>query len=53
MILSDNALANLTGLISFLVENIAVGMIVSTSGLGMPGLQGNFIIADVDDGLQK
>ena len=53
MILSDNALANLPGIISFLVENIAVVMIVSTSGLGMPGLQGSFKLADVDDGLQK
>ena len=44
---------NLPGIISFLVKNIAVGMIVSTSGLEMPGLQGNFKFADANDGLQK
>ena len=53
MVLSDTALINLQGIISFLVKNIAVGMIVSTSGFGMPGLQGSFKFADADDGLQK
>ena len=53
MILSDNALANLPGIISFLVEKTAVGMIVTTSGLGMPGLQGNFVLTDVDESFQK
>ena len=46
MVLSDTALTNLPVIISFLVKNIAVGIIVSTSGLGMPGLQGNFKFAD-------
>ena len=53
MVLSDTALTNLSGIISFLVKNIAVGMIVSTSELGMPGLQGSYKFADADDGLQK
>ena len=53
MVLSDTALTNLPGIISFLVKKIAVGMIVSTSGLEMPGLQGSFKFADADDGLQK
>ena len=45
MVLSDTALTNLPGIISFLVENIAVGM--------MPGLQGSFKFADADGGLQN
>ena len=53
MVLSDTALTNLPGIISFLVKNLAVGMIVSTSGQGMPGLQGSFKFADADEGLQK
>ena len=53
MVLSDTALTNLPGIISFLVKNIAVGMILSTSGLGMPGLQGSFKFADTGDGLKK
>ena len=53
MVLSDTALTNLPGIISFLMKNIAVGMIVSTSGLGMPGLQGSFKFTDAEDGLQK
>ena len=46
MVLSDTALTNLPGIISFLVKNIAVGMIVSTSDLGMRGLQGSFKFTD-------
>ena len=53
MVLSDTALTNLPGIISFLVKNIAVGMIVSTSDLGMRGLQGSFKFTGADDGLQK
>ena len=53
MVLSDTALTNLPGIILFLVNNIAVGMIVSTSGQGLHGLQGNFKTSDADDGLQK
>ena len=53
MSLSDTALTSLPGIIFLLVKNIAVGMIVSTSGLGMPGLQGSCKFADADDGLQK
>ena len=53
MLLSDTALTNLPGITSFLVKNSAVGMTVSISGLGMPGLQGSFKFADADDGLQK
>ena len=53
MVLTDMALTNLSGIISFLVKNSAIGMIVSTSGLEMPGLQGSFKIADPEDGLHK
>ena len=42
MVLSDTALTNLTGIISFFVENIAVGMIVGTSRLGMTRLASQF-----------
>ena len=41
MVLIDTASSNLPVIISFLVKNIAVGMIVSFSGLGMPGLEGS------------
>ena len=53
MVLSDTTPTNLPGIISFLKINIAVGMIVSTSGFGMRGLRGSFKFADADDGLQK
>ena len=53
MVLSDTALTNLPGPISFLVKSNAVGMIVSFCGLGMRGLQGSSQFADADDGLQK
>ena len=52
MVLSGTDLIILPGIISFLVKIIAVGMIVSTSVLGMSGLQGSFKFADSDDGLQ-
>ena len=52
MVLSGTDLTILPGIISFLVKNIAVRMIVSTSGLGISGLQGSFKFADLDDGLQ-
>ena len=53
MVLSDTDLTNLLAVISFLVKIMPNGMIVSTSGLGMPDLQGNFTLADADDGMQK
>ena len=52
MFLSDAALTNLPGIISFSVKNM-VGMIVSNSGFRMPSLQGSCKFADADDGLQK
>ena len=50
MVLSDTALTNLPGFSSFLVKHISVGMTVSASGLGMPGLQGGFKFVDAGDG---
>ena len=45
--------SHLPGLISFLAKNLAVGMIVGTSGLGMIGLHGSFKFTDAHDSLQK
>ena len=49
MDLSDTALINTPGIISFIVKKIAAGIIVSTSGFRVPSLQGIFKFADAND----